>query len=43
MMSAHSFLAAALLALSGCGAMEWREPAETEALLVAAGFQMRPR
>jgi hypothetical protein len=36
-MSARSFLAAALLALSG-SAMEWQEPAETEALLAAAGF-----
>jgi hypothetical protein len=41
MMSARSFLAAALLALSGSGAMEWREPAETEALLAAAGFLRR--
>jgi hypothetical protein len=38
-MSARCFLAAALLALAGCGAMEWQEPAETEALLAAAGFQ----
>jgi hypothetical protein len=41
MRSPYSLLAAALLALSGCGAIEWREPAETEALLAAAGFHVR--
>jgi hypothetical protein len=40
MMSPYRFLAAALLALAGCGAVEWRSAAETEALLAAAGFQI---
>jgi len=42
-MRAWRFLAAALLALAGYGALDWRDPVETEALLAAAGFETHPK
>jgi hypothetical protein len=41
MRTAHSFLAATLVALSGCAAIERQEAADKEKLLAAAGFHMR--